>query len=563
MKKICLLVFTSMILFLGSAHVKADVYLYSSYDSVQLIQNEMLGNEFATHGDNHDFSGKYQEILTYYEENYAVDYPYYYVVTTWDYNNSNTEQRHYTFYIDIYMSKYSSFASLDDTTMILKTFRNYTEPEDENGKYRLLTVKGHQSSSSDFYWSNISLDGNFYNDFIYYYHNKTRVDSVSFSYYEIIKALYDSNDPVFYTNNLEPYVSDFTEIQFPSIDEWNISEFIVKESEMLPTVYGLYAGEYSFPIDALTEINLNNYSYLLLVPKYDTVSIPFRSTFYYTGQSCVTPVYNFGRTQKDQVTNICESYSDTARMSNIYMSEDDYNKKIVYYIRPYDQTEDNLFYYNSNYFDVIYMVDDYSYPIVSYGGTDYEALRFVDLKSTANRNEELGYVPGESENFIDSLRNTFANLLNTYFVPKPGYFSKKFNELHEFFTNKFGILFYPFELVIDFFNRVSNISSSNAVISIPDIEDPIYGHVIIKSMEFDLGSISQYGQISTIHSLYLTIIDVILYLALVNLAYRKFVEIIKGYGTGEVEEDIFEVDQTNYISFNNFLFNYERSRRLR
>lgn len=96
----------------------------------------------------------------------------------------------------------------------------------------------------------------------------------------------------------------------------------------------------------------------------------------------------------------------------------------------------------------------------------------------------------------------------------------------EILKNKLGFIAYPFTLIIDVLKRYTTISEGNGIIHIPDIKDPVYGHILINAQDFNLTNIFNYGVIGTIYNIYLYLVDVIIIIGLVNLAKNKFDETI-------------------------------------
>ena len=76
-------------------------------------------------------------------------------------------------------------------------------------------------------------------------------------------------------------------------------------------------------------------------------------------------------------------------------------------------------------------------PIVSIGGKDYHVIPFEKLPSSANKNEEENYVPGESERFalLDKLDFLINNLNRVWdaFTSFMGFVGKMFSTLPDEF----------------------------------------------------------------------------------------------------------------------------------
>lgn len=88
---------------------------------------------------------------------------------------------------------------------------------------------------------------------------------------------------------------------------------------------------------------------------------------------------------------------------------------------------------------------------------------------------------------------------------------------------RFGILYYPFELLVDFLNRISTISESGtAVLNVPDVKINMFGNelILIHAFTYDFYSILSTDTYKNIHTIYLTVVDIILWLYLVILASK-------------------------------------------
>lgn len=84
--------------------------------------------------------------------------------------------------------------------------------------------------------------------------------------------------------------------------------------------------------------------------------------------------------------------------------------------------------------------------------------------------------------------NLIIDGLKSLFIPKDGFFKGRFQYLFDTFSDKFGILFYPFELLADFTVILTEFClPGDGILDIPDIKEPFSGVVLIKSHSYDLG----------------------------------------------------------------------------
>lgn len=149
-------------------------------------------------------------------------------------------------------------------------------------------------------------------------------------------------------------------------------------------------------------------------------------------------------------------------------------------------------------------------------------------------------------------------MLKSIFIPSDDFFTNWLDDLNTYFGDKFGILYYPFQLLIDFLNRVSQISdTTTAIISIPKFELSFMGHsaTVFNAYSFDLNSILANETYKNIHTIYLTVVDIILWLSLVFLAKKCLNNIIGGMNDGV--DEIME----NENSYQNYARGQENKKR--
>lgn len=116
----------------------------------------------------------------------------------------------------------------------------------------------------------------------------------------------------------------------------------------------------------------------------------------------------------------------------------------------------------------------------------------------------------------------------------------------------FGLLYYPISLVIEFLNRVYNLSSnlSNGfVISFPNLE--LFGTTLINGYSFDFDMFLENEIFSNIYNVYLICVDVVLIFGLIVLCKNTFVDVFGG----KFVEDVVNISTSDERSYKN----YERS----
>lgn len=126
-----------------------------------------------------------------------------------------------------------------------------------------------------------------------------------------------------------------------------------------------------------------------------------------------------------------------------------------------------------------------------------------------------------------TLGNFIINGIKSLFIPSDDFFSLYFDELYDFFSEKLGILFYPFSLLITLLNKFLNISSGSGIIHIPDIS--INNWHIISAVDFNLKNTVTTALGTTSYDLYLAFVDVVIIVLLVNYARKMFDEVVGGH----------------------------------
>lgn len=140
--------------------------------------------------------------------------------------------------------------------------------------------------------------------------------------------------------------------------------------------------------------------------------------------------------------------------------------------------------------------------------------------------EVLSYINPFSENFfVYKLISLLIDAIKSLFIPSDDFFSNYFTNLKDWFSDRLGFLLYPFELIMDILDKIVNINFSDPVIHIPDISEPVTNTKLISATTFDFNSLLSNSILKNIHDIYLVGVDVVIVIALVNLAKRKWEEV--------------------------------------
>ncbi len=132
--------------------------------------------------------------------------------------------------------------------------------------------------------------------------------------------------------------------------------------------------------------------------------------------------------------------------------------------------------------------------------------------------------------WLKTLPELFKIMLASLFIPATGFFTNYFTKFKTFLSDRFGLLFYPFSLLLDLANRYLYMSSTeNLIIQMrTPFSIPLKGqnYVIIPAFRFDFAELYSKNGFKEVRELILIITDCIITLGLVNLLQRKYKEVI-------------------------------------
>ncbi len=162
--------------------------------------------------------------------------------------------------------------------------------------------------------------------------------------------------------------------------------------------------------------------------------------------------------------------------------------------------------------------------------------------------EMLSYINPFSENFfVYKLLELLGDMLKALFVPSEDFLSKWFTEISEYFSDAFGILYYPIDLVIQVLGRFSSISEQDPIISFGNLS--MFGGVIIPAFSYNFNSLLTNNVFKTLHDFYLIVIDVILWFGLLIYCKNVVANIFGGKFTDDVVDDAQDQDYAKYSRY--------------
>ena len=377
MKKNLMFIMLGIISFLGINSVSADTYNHSYFydyfdDHIQAYET---------------YKDKINHLIDYWENNHSSEYPFYFLIAR---RIETLQTAEVSYEYIIYSSNSTqfihkkSYLSFEAGTLYSNDeyFKTYSYSSDTNS-FHYSGVRSSpyvQNNGSD-----LILDSN-----------------ISPTYkYEIFN----------YTHGGISYTADYDTILLPSfsskVTSLSISEIEIKDKDKIPTFKSLYDGSYISDLTSnYKEINLNDYSYIALSLK-DYNTIPDNNYSKYTniyvkGQLCITPVYNYGMTErKDILTDSqmqgCSVYYDDFSLNRMYILKEDVKNHAIYYLKAYDASKENIVKIDTSMFSISYITeDDKDNPSVSIGGKNYPTLSYDSLTDSATISQNNGYTPGIS-----------------------------------------------------------------------------------------------------------------------------------------------------------------------
>lgn len=196
----------------------------------------------------------------------------------------------------------------------------------------------------------------------------------------------------------------------------------------------------------------------------------------------------------------------------------------------------------SNYFR---FDDRYTYTVsISYDNLNYSDDMLIDIYGHIP-DEKAGYYRfykevTENRTYYFRLRvfdpETGGSLIDTKYttVVVNGNFylgstiddvsSYRKSAVYKLLKNKLGILFYPIDIIFEFFERLSKVEFGEPSISVPTVREYFTGAVIINGFTFNLNSVLQNDTINQVYNIYLMFVDFIIYILIFGFLYKVFRE---------------------------------------
>lgn len=265
-------------------------------------------------------------------------------------------------------------------------------------------------SNNELYYQHVYSGGNRYR---FYYSNNEGI-ATGFYYLIIMDGWSDPYANSFYqvydyNFNFIPG-GDYAFSGFYDNENENIENMVkITSNGQIPKIKDLleYSSWSEYEQDNLegyTEVNLDNYEYVLLSLKDYSQTQAFQTNLQVKGQIGITPIYNYGQTSKDDVTDSqvqdrCNvNYTDYTSHP-LYILSSDLTNNSIYAVKSCNSG--SSFKFDNSTFNITYITsENKDNPTVTIAGHTYNVIPYDSLPSSATANEEEGYIPGESENII-------------------------------------------------------------------------------------------------------------------------------------------------------------------
>lgn len=221
-------------------------------------------------------------------------------------------------------------------------------------------------------------------------------------------------------------------------------------------------------------------------------------------------------TVRDNITNLnlydnfevfyTENYSNAFIYTNWFLSDNNYIYKVDYSTDEVNWNDSmNVEEYTSTFDYFRYTLD------VVHNGSYY--IRLIILNSNDNSIVKTKVVKIDIRNI--GVANYDSNDSNVVY-------SLKNNFVYHFFKNSLGALFYPVDILFDFLDRIDKIGTSNPTIVVPTVREYFTGAVIISGFTFSLDDVLENETFANVYTIYLNVVDFILFMTLVSYIYNVF-----------------------------------------
>ena len=129
-------------------------------------------------------------------------------------------------------------------------------------------------------------------------------------------------------------------------------------------------------------------------------------------------------------------------------------------------------------------------------------------------------------NLPGQIASRIGETIKSIFVPDDAALQEFIDNARDTIENQTGILTYPTSLVVKFVGFLADIGKQDCIIKIPEIK--FQNQTLLKEYTFNFTKYVNDTEIKTLYDIYLTIVDFIMVMWIVNLARKKADEIMRG-----------------------------------
>lgn len=139
---------------------------------------------------------------------------------------------------------------------------------------------------------------------------------------------------------------------------------------------------------------------------------------------------------------------------------------------------------------------------------------------------------------IKSLPGLIGEQIKSLFIPEPGFYTKYFDDLSEYFKPKLGLLYEIPVAAIDILTQLYEYEPSETgyFVHVPEVKMPVLingswvDYVLIQEQNISFDFLNE-GAFATMYALYRSVLWLIYIVFLINLIIRKFNRILGGYSS--------------------------------
>lgn len=181
----------------------------------------------------------------------------------------------------------------------------------------------------------------------------------------------------------------------------------------------------------------------------------------------------------------------------------------------------------------------YTYPYFKFDYSYTEIIKvaydpdYTDPTEPDNPDDPDDNIADRINNKLDEVKTGIVSGIldgiKNLFIPGDNFFKDYFDELNAWFSDRLGLLYYPIDFLINFFNRFINADYGDATIVIPEIYVPFFESAgpIFEGTTFNFNEfVEQNEKIKWMYNTYLIFADGYLIFLLIGLLRQKLEEVM-------------------------------------